>query len=237
MSCNCPKCHCGCLFEDHGRLVCLNCGAETTRTVAKNVRHVHNYQTYTGKRHGAEDRPQTVRQSASSAPRQAARGGSWQPATDPQRRPVARATPSRGFRHPYLAPNPAADTPLNRPEKKRSDHTLLWIILVVVFFSTILPAVVGALDGAVSRTPEPAPEPDYVQAEESGILYWTCEGELSDEDAGTLNALVLEYNLDHDMPDAMEVNEYLSDHLDEMPVSNWTVQQDGSDVWLSVRGD
>ena len=55
MTYNCPKCHCGCLFEDHGRLVCLNCGAETTKGVARQVRHTHHYQTYTGRKAGTAE--------------------------------------------------------------------------------------------------------------------------------------------------------------------------------------
>lgn len=48
----CPKCRCGCLFENKNKLVCLNCGAEVSAASAKGVRHEHSYTTYTVRDHG-----------------------------------------------------------------------------------------------------------------------------------------------------------------------------------------
>ena len=44
---NCPKCRCGCMFEEKNRLICLNCGAEVPAFAAKGVKHTHHYHTYT----------------------------------------------------------------------------------------------------------------------------------------------------------------------------------------------
>ena len=44
---NCPKCRCGCMFEEKNKMICLNCGAEVPKVAARGVRHSHHYHTYT----------------------------------------------------------------------------------------------------------------------------------------------------------------------------------------------
>jgi len=66
MTYNCPKCHCGCLFEDHGKLVCMNCGAETTKAASARTPHVHHYKTYASPSGNRKEKPKTVRRSAAS---------------------------------------------------------------------------------------------------------------------------------------------------------------------------
>ena len=61
MTYNCPKCHCGCLFEDHGKLVCMNCGAETTKAASARTPHVHHYKTYASPSGNRKEKPKTVR--------------------------------------------------------------------------------------------------------------------------------------------------------------------------------
>ena len=53
----CPKCRCGCLFEDKGKLICMNCDAVVRKASARGVRHEHVHQTYTV---SMTDRPVTV---------------------------------------------------------------------------------------------------------------------------------------------------------------------------------
>ena len=206
MTYNCPKCHCGCLFEDHGRLVCLNCGAETAKTAAKNVRHVHHYQTYSRKNTGATERPKTVKQ----PPRQ-----TFQPA--PARQPAHR-------------PSAPAQNGCLSQKKRRSGQSvgrsaLLAVILLVFFLNVVVPLLTDLLD-----RPKPQPENDT-----SGILYWVAEGEVSNEEAEILDELVLDYNLEHDVPDMDEVHDYLTERAEEIPFGSWSVGDDGDgDVCLIV---
>lgn len=53
----CPKCHCGCMFEERGKLVCLNCGEASSKAAAEGVQHTHTYQTYRG---SDPEKPRTV---------------------------------------------------------------------------------------------------------------------------------------------------------------------------------
>lgn len=67
MDYNCPKCHCGCLFEDHGKLICMNCGAETNKAAASKTSHVHHYKTYTAPSSGSNrEKPKIVRRSTAT---------------------------------------------------------------------------------------------------------------------------------------------------------------------------
>lgn len=196
MTYNCPKCHCGCLFEDHGRLVCLNCGAETAKATAKQVRHVHHYQTYTGNKAGTAERPKTVKQ----APRRPQVSGSGRTL---------------------------------QPKQKQSMGCLLWIIVFITVVFFVLPF----LTALISRIGRSVAEPSYVQEEEVsyGILYWAAEGEVSNEEAEILDGLVLDYNLEHDVPDMDEVHDYLTERAEEIPFGSWSVGDDGDgDVCLIV---
>lgn len=42
----CPRCRCGSMFEDHGKLVCFNCDYECSKLAAKSARHEHTYVSY-----------------------------------------------------------------------------------------------------------------------------------------------------------------------------------------------
>lgn len=206
MTYNCPKCRCGCLFEDHGRLVCLNCGAETTKGVARQVRHTHHYQTYTAKKAGTAERPKTVKQQ----PRQ-----TFQSAQAP--RPA-----------PGPAPKPASTVrrPAQKSGKTGSGKTILIAVVLIIFFVNFL---VPLLEDAFDR---PAPQPESYT---DGVLYWVAEGEVSDGEAAILDDLVLEYNLEHDVPDMDEVHDYLTERVEEMPFGSWSVGDDGDgDVCLTV---
>lgn len=57
---NCPKCRCGCMFEEKNKLICLNCGAEVPKIAASGVRHSHHYHTYTK---GSGTKPVCIRPS------------------------------------------------------------------------------------------------------------------------------------------------------------------------------
>ena len=204
MTYNCPKCHCGCLFEDHGRLVCLNCGAETTKGVARQVRHTHHYQTYTGRKAGTAEQPRTVKQQ----PRQ-----TFQTAQAQRPAPGSRSAS-------------AAGRPAQKSGKTGSGKTILIVVVLIVFFVNF---VVPLLEDAFDR---PAPQPEYYT---DGVLYWVAEGEVSDEEAEILDGLVLEYNLEHDVPDMDEVHDYLTERVEEMPFGSWSVGDDGDgDVCLTV---
>lgn len=206
MTYNCPKCRCGCLFEDHGRLVCLNCGAETAKAAAKKVRHVHHYQTYAGKKTGTAERPKTVKQQ----PRQTFQSAQTQ-------RPA-----------PGPAPKPASTVrrPAEKPGKAASGRTILIVVAVIVLFVNFAAPL---LEDAFHR---PAPQPESYT---DGVLYWVAEGEVSDEEAEILDDLVLDYNLEHDVPDMDEVHDYLTGRADEMPFENWGIGDDGDgDVCLTV---
>lgn len=209
MTYNCPKCHCGCLFEDHGRLVCLNCGAETAKAAAKNARHVHHYQTYTGKKAGTSERPKSVKQ--------------------PHRQTFQEAPPSAGARHSQTS----GSSRTLQPKQKQSMGCLLWIAVFIAIVFFILPF----LTSLVTRIGQRTAESSYAQAEEvqSGILYWVADGEVSDEEAEILDGLVLDYNMTHDVPDMEEVRDYLTERVDEMPFGSWSVGDDGDgDVCLIV---
>ena len=202
MTYNCPKCHCGCLFEDHGRLVCLNCGAETAKATAKQVRHVHHYQTYTGKKSGTAERPRTVKQ--------------------PPRQTFQTAQPLR----PAPKPAPTVRRPAQKSGKTGSGKTILIVAVLIVFFVNF---VVPLLEDAFDR---PAPQPEYYA---DGVLYWVAEGEVSNEEEEILDELVLDYNLEHDVPDMDEVHDYLTERAEEMPFGSWSVGDDGDgDVCLIV---
>lgn len=206
MTYNCPKCRCGCLFEDHGRLVCLNCGAETAKAAAKKVRHVHHYQTYAGRQTGTAERPRTVEQQ----PRQTFQTAQVQ-------RPAPRPTPK---------PASTVGRPAQKSGKAASGRAVLIAVAVIVLFVNFL---VPLLEDAFDR---PAPQPEYYS---DGVLYWVAEGEISDGEAAILDDLVLEYNLEHDVPDMDEVHDYLMGRADEMPFGSWSVGDDGDgDVCLTV---
>ena len=47
--------------------------------------------------------------------------------------------------------------------------------------------------------------------------------------------LVLDYNLEHNVPDMDEVHDYLTERMEEMPFGSWSVGDDGDgDVCLTV---
>ena len=101
---NCPKCRCGCMFEEKNKLICLNCGAEVPRMAAKGVRHSHHYHTYT---QGSGTKPACVRPS----------------------QPVSRPVPVR----PVTARpvKPAVQPPQDRKKKKGCGF---WILLYFGLF-------------------------------------------------------------------------------------------------------
>lgn len=129
MSYNCPKCHCGCLFEERGKLICLNCGAEVSKSAAEGVRHVHTYTTYRGKTPGKRQsvpkkpapkatvpRPADVFRTADSweSASRTSTGGSSSSAfrSAGARRPTARTGPIRNHPAARRRGNPRKSGPL-----------------------------------------------------------------------------------------------------------------------------
>lgn len=230
---NCPKCHCGCLFEDHGKLVCLNCGTECRPAETRGVRHIHSYTTYTGSASGK----------ARKVPKQ-------QPAPKPQAaRPAAQAAKAhedgvpasaRTYQRP-AAPAPQRTMP-QRKQKKSSFRPLLVVFLIIVALN-ILPLIGSAIQGAVyhinSRIETSVPEEPATPVGDSedyafGVLYWYAEDPVSDETADALDDIVLDYNLDHDLPDMESASDYLLPLLEDLPISDWSLEQEDNDICLLV---
>lgn len=91
---NCPKCHCGCMFDEKNKLICLNCGAEVPAFAAKGVKHSHHYHTYTK---GTGTRPVCVQPTRTVSSRPTVQSRPVTPVTSPR---PARAV-SNGAANPH----------------------------------------------------------------------------------------------------------------------------------------
>lgn len=239
MSYNCPKCHCGCLFEEKGKLICLNCGAEVSKSAAKGVRHVHTYTTYRGKtpgkRQSVPKKPPV--QSPSSAFQPAGRNSaSANTGTTSSTFRSAGGPPPYGTGRTYQKPSFSAS--LRQDKKKRSTGCLA-AILVLVFLLIVLPLLVEVISSVVNDVQEAEWEAvsseDYEEAA-WGVAYWYCyDGSLSDELSEKLDTLIYGYNDDHDLPKAEDVSAYLEENLspDELDGCTYICEQEGDDVCVT----
>jgi len=123
----CPKCRCGCLFEEKGKLICLNCDAEVRKAAAQGVRHEHHHQTYSLR---TSDRPVTV--AKTSAPK-----------------PAPSVVNRRDTAFPTLS---GASGQILKPDGRRHRTVVkngcgLWFLLFIALF-WLLPALIGLLSFA-----------------------------------------------------------------------------------------
>ena len=45
---------------------------------------------------------------------------------------------------------------------------------------------------------------------------------------------MLDYNLDHDLPDMESASDYLLPLLEDLPISDWSLEQEDNDICLLV---
>ena len=107
----------------------------------------------------------------------------------------------------------------------------------------ILPLIGSAIQEAVyhinSRIETSVPEEPATPVGDSedyafGVLYWYAEDPVSDETADALDDIVLDYNLDHDLPDMESASDYLLPLLEDLPISDWSLEQEDNDICLLV---
>lgn len=263
---NCPKCHCGCLFEERGKLICLNCGAEVSKSAAQGVRHVHTYTTYRGKTPGKRQtvpkkpaprvsapRPAAVfRSAADGASRSPGSNSAFRSAADDTWSASSASRPtgsgstfrSAGGPPPYGAKRvyqKAGGPPLRQNKKKQSTGCLI-AILALVFLLVILPILVEVISFVAQDVQEA--EWESVSSEDYedtawGVAYWYCyDGSLPDGLSEKLDELVYGYNNDHDLPQAEEVDAYLRENLSEEELEGYTFtcEQEGDDVCVTFYG-
>ena len=161
MARNCPKCHCGCLFEDHGKLVCLNCGHTCSKLAAEGVVHHHDYVTYTGKK---GDKPTTVRQADAAAPQTFVRPDTPKPSADSLRQPASGAYASGVTGHVYPAAQRPSGAPSSRPVPPRPSGRpaqqrtgcIIGVVIFIIFLSMLFSFISASRSQAVRLLTETA---------------------------------------------------------------------------------
>lgn len=246
MSYNCPKCHCGCLFEERGKLICLNCGAEVSKSAAEGVRHVHTYTTYRGKTPGKRQSVPKKPAPKATVPRPAdvfRTADSWESAS----RTSTGGSSSSAFRSAGSPPaysqnrayqKPSGGAAARKPQKKRSLGCLIAVIVVVLLL-VILPFLFEMISSISHSSPEPESESVFSESYEDtewGVAYWYgYDGALPDELSEKLDTLIYGYNDDHDLPQAEDVAAYLEENLspEELEGYYYECEQEGNDVCVT----
>lgn len=206
MSNICPKCHCGGMFEDRGKLVCLNCDHTCSKPASRSEVHRHHHVTYTGKN---PERPQRV-------------------AADPPHA-TAQSNPYGGV-HPDA---PKKTRPAGCAVAVLVAAIMLFLPTVLGILGNLSAPTPEYQSPEYTVAVEPAQEYALSELVSPGICYVAADSALSGEAMAVLDDIALSYNLANDVPDLDAVCEYFKTCLaesDVLPDGSLSFQQDGDDI-------
>ncbi|MEA4965209.1 MAG: hypothetical protein VB055_05235 [Oscillospiraceae bacterium] len=227
MTYNCPKCHCTLMFEEHGKMVCLDCGHRCSKLAAAGAEHVHTHVTYTGRYPGRPETVRTAPQTGSPQERTSDRSAS---AGNSDREPRPAGTRAN--------PGSAAGVAW-RPHGNRPVGCAVPVIVLVILF--LLPTIFGAVENAINQSDSSTYsfETSASQETAAGVCYVFTEGDVDEAHTEKLNDAALAYNLKHNSPDVDEVADFFLDYLENENFTGgvFSYEQEGRDVCVTFTAN